>query len=333
MPKREVRPLYTCIENLKAVEFMFAWKNPILAESSSHLLRQVAHSLSSFFRPLKAHLEASKKFDDTKLDVLAAVTTRVTVLDFAAQIAMMSPGNGSAASEMDSDCPNGSQGCWRACKAHLEAVTCQRFPARGPDQLDQANRIQYVVGGFLDAIKLLRGAQHETDNELYVNAYAEFIESVLEEEVVEFVQGRGERSPIARSLRASGPFGRAQPQKRGFQAAPLLLRPPTHPSSRENAGPAPALHPLSGEHVYNLTTVAHHDWKTYGEMRSLANDKYGWSLADNHLPMGSLDQGLNILQIMRNIQIFVARYNYNLNQQFFCSTRLRVPSARTACAS
>eukprot|EP00644_Phytophthora_capsici_P008474 jgi/Phyca11/16424/fgenesh1_pg.PHYCAscaffold_20_\ len=44
-----------------AVEFMFAWKNPILAESSSHLLQQV-------------HLEASKKFDDTKLDVLAAVT-------------------------------------------------------------------------------------------------------------------------------------------------------------------------------------------------------------------------------------------------------------------
>ncbi|KAG1686387.1 hypothetical protein DVH05_019821 [Phytophthora capsici] len=81
MPKREVRPLYTCIENLKAVEFMFAWKNPILAESSSHLLRQVAHSLSSFFRPLKAHLEASKKFDDTKLDVLAAVTVLEDILN------------------------------------------------------------------------------------------------------------------------------------------------------------------------------------------------------------------------------------------------------------
>ncbi|KAG3122828.1 hypothetical protein C6341_g26807, partial [Phytophthora cactorum] len=117
MPKRVVRPLYTCIEILKAVEFMFARKNPILAESSSHLLRQVAHSLFSFFRPLKAHLEASKKFDDTKLDVLAAVTvledilnsgesfsyTRITVLDLAAQIAMISPDNGSAASEKGSD--------------------------------------------------------------------------------------------------------------------------------------------------------------------------------------------------------------------------------------
>ncbi len=59
---------------------------------------------------------------------------------------------------------------------------------------------------------------------------------------------------------------------------------------------------------YNLTTVALHDWKTYGEMRQLAKDKYGLTLEENHLPMGSLDQGLDVLQIMRNIHIFVARY-------------------------
>ena len=72
---------------------------------------------------------------------------------------------------------------------------------------------------------------------------------------------------------------------------------------------------------YNLTTVALHDWKTYGVMASLAADKYGLSLTDNHLPMGSLNQGLDVLQIMRNIHIFVARYNYNLNQQFFIEKR------------
>ncbi|RHY06900.1 hypothetical protein DYB36_008100 [Aphanomyces astaci] len=56
-------------------------------------------------------------------------------------------------------------------------------------------------------------------------------------------------------------------------------------------------------------------------MRQLANDKYGLHLAENHLPMGSLDQGLDVLQIMRNIHIFVGRYNYNLNQQFFIERR------------
>lgn len=52
-----------------------------------------------------------------------------------------------------------------------------------------------------------------------------------------------------------------------------------------------------------------------------ANEKYDLSLAENHLPMGSLDQGLDILQIMRNVHIFVSRYNYNLNQQTFLERR------------
>ena len=38
---------------------------------------------------------------------------------------------------------------------------------------------------------------------------------------------------------------------------------------------------------------------------------------DSYLPMGSLDQGLDILQIMRNIHIFVSRFSYNMNMQQF----------------
>ena len=68
---------------------------------------------------------------------------------------------------------------------------------------------------------------------------------------------------------------------------------------------------------YNLTTVALHDWKTYEEMRSLAQQKYGLELVDVHLPGATLEQGLDVLEIMRNIHIFVARYNYNLNNQIF----------------
>lgn len=41
---------------------------------------------------------------------------------------------------------------------------------------------------------------------------------------------------------------------------------------------------------YDLTTMALHDWQTYGEMRVLAREKYGLQLTDSHLPMGTLDQ-------------------------------------------
>jgi len=41
---------------------------------------------------------------------------------------------------------------------------------------------------------------------------------------------------------------------------------------------------------YNMTTLALHDWKTYGEMRNLARMKYGLVLTDTHLPTQTLEQ-------------------------------------------
>ena len=44
----------------------------------------------------------------------------------------------------------------------------------------------------------------------------------------------------------------------------------------------------------------------------------GVNLVENHLPSQShFSEGLDVLEIMRNIHIFVAKYNYNLNSQIF----------------
>lgn len=68
---------------------------------------------------------------------------------------------------------------------------------------------------------------------------------------------------------------------------------------------------------YDLTTIALHDWKAYSEMRNLAFQKYSLDLTDPYLPSSTLEQGLDVLEIMRNIQVFVTRYFYNLNNQIF----------------
>eukprot|EP01047_Picozoa_sp_COSAG01_P040715 COSAG01_NODE_3445_length_6086_cov_363.571071_3_plen_1069_part_00 len=68
---------------------------------------------------------------------------------------------------------------------------------------------------------------------------------------------------------------------------------------------------------YNQTTVALHNWMTYSEMRNLAREKFGLELTDGFLPGQTLQQGLDVLEVMRNIHIFTARYHYNLNAQFF----------------
>ena len=41
---------------------------------------------------------------------------------------------------------------------------------------------------------------------------------------------------------------------------------------------------------YNLTTVALHDWKTYGDMRNLAEEKFGLVMMEPHLPSATLEQ-------------------------------------------
>lgn len=68
---------------------------------------------------------------------------------------------------------------------------------------------------------------------------------------------------------------------------------------------------------YNLTTVVLHDWKTYGEMRQLAKFKFNLQTVEDNLPKQTLEQGLDVLEIMRNIHIFVSKYLYNLNNQVF----------------
>ena len=49
---------------------------------------------------------------------------------------------------------------------------------------------------------------------------------------------------------------------------------------------------------YNLTTVTPKDWRTYEEMRALAQDKYGLSLIDTYLPTGSVEQGIDVLELV-----------------------------------
>lgn len=68
---------------------------------------------------------------------------------------------------------------------------------------------------------------------------------------------------------------------------------------------------------YNLTTISMHDWRTYGQMRNDARHKFHLDTVEDHLPTQTLEQGLDVLEIMRNIHHFVSKYLYNLNNQIF----------------
>nr|XP_043067213.1 WASH complex subunit 4 isoform X2 [Drosophila bipectinata] len=71
------------------------------------------------------------------------------------------------------------------------------------------------------------------------------------------------------------------------------------------------------ETFYNVTTIAPHDWKSYEKMRYLANKVLLLSPIDDHLPNQIIDQGIDVLKIMRNIHTFASSYAYNMNLQLF----------------
>jgi WASH complex subunit 7 len=72
-----------------------------------------------------------------------------------------------------------------------------------------------------------------------------------------------------------------------------------------------------GQTFYNLAALASHDWRKYGQMRLLAGLAFNLKPLPDRLPSQTLEQGLDVLEIMRNIHLFVARFGYNLNNQFF----------------
>ncbi|KAI5723753.1 hypothetical protein M8J76_010468 [Diaphorina citri] len=72
---------------------------------------------------------------------------------------------------------------------------------------------------------------------------------------------------------------------------------------------------------YDLTTIALHNYKTYNEMRNIAKYKFQLNVIQNNLPSKTLDNGIDILFLIRNINSFINNYNYNINNQIFIENK------------
>ena len=68
---------------------------------------------------------------------------------------------------------------------------------------------------------------------------------------------------------------------------------------------------------YKLTTLNLNNWQTYQQMRVLAKHKYGLNLHEVYLPNQNLEQGKDILEVIRNLPKFTKNYIHNLHSQIF----------------
>ena len=68
---------------------------------------------------------------------------------------------------------------------------------------------------------------------------------------------------------------------------------------------------------YKLTTLNLNNSQTYQQMRVLAKHKYGLNLHEVILPKQNLEQGKDILDIIRNLGKFTKSYTHNMHSQIF----------------
>mmetsp|Transcript_92222 Transcript_92222/g.192845 ORF Transcript_92222/g.192845 Transcript_92222/m.192845 type:complete len:1244 (-) Transcript_92222:152-3883(-) len=68
---------------------------------------------------------------------------------------------------------------------------------------------------------------------------------------------------------------------------------------------------------YDLTALQPQDAEVYLRMRSLAERRYGLRILEGSLPAGSQDNGLDVINLMKEIDKLAAQYSYSIHQQFF----------------
>jgi WASH complex subunit 7 len=156
-------------------------------------------------------------------------------------------------------------------------------------------KIQYLVSALSDGTRLCSVVLHN-DPDIMCNKFKAFLLNVLDTEIIK---------PLCRAIETDlrlhihskqlSHMKSVNPKEENLRPLrPFLDTAPIHVLGSVVSIKDNVAHYLDRT-FYNLTTVALHDWRTYSDMKALANEKYGLVFIDNYLPMGSLDQGLDIL--------------------------------------
>ncbi|KAL0224785.1 hypothetical protein RCL1_002697 [Eukaryota sp. TZLM3-RCL] len=68
---------------------------------------------------------------------------------------------------------------------------------------------------------------------------------------------------------------------------------------------------------HDLIAITPYDYRTYLQMSNFANQRFGLDISPSFLPFGTVDHGMDLLQVVRHLQVFVRKFHYDLHQQNF----------------
>ncbi|KAJ4462623.1 putative WASH complex subunit 4 [Paratrimastix pyriformis] len=328
------RTLSRCM-TLLGIQAAFYSKSALLADYHPAILNSLASRMGNMFAQLQAHILAtSRNLTRSQLDVIAScklavkllggplTPQRITVLRMCLDV--VSQKLYTRDKDVDELMALLRQIETVATFNDLIAEACDTsflyywgmdlipiFLADIYQHPSQAHQLQYLLMALHDPLRHLK-ATHPTA----ASQYRERTLSAFEDRVINPLCRDIEtdlRLHVQRNLLTPDAL---PPPTFGPDRSPLIQLPPLRLFENDFHIAGRVSHYLDTT-FYNMTTLALHDWKTYGEMKNLAKQKYGLILTDSHLPTQTLEQGMDVLEIMRGVHQFVRKFKYNLNNQIF----------------
>lgn len=338
MTKTSVKALCRLVELLKAVEHTFHRRSLVVADSVSHITQQLQSQALVSISTAKKRVISDKKYSEQRLDVLSALVLAENTLNGPSTkerrlIVSLALSVGTQMKTFKDEELLPLQLVLKKLDLISELrervkVQCNCgflywhrtvFPIYLDDVYENAvdaARIHYMFSALRDCVPTMLYAKHMESCDQLLECYDTEIMEILNQHLLDKLCKEIEKD-LRLSVHTHLKLDDRNPFKVGMKdLAHFFSLKPIRFFNRFIDIKAYVTHYLD-KTFYNLTTVALHDWATYSEMRNLATQRYGLVMTEAHLPSQTLEQGLDVLEIMRNIHVFVSRYLYNLNNQIF----------------
>lgn len=338
MTKTAVLALCKLVELLKGIQHMYHRHYMNIAESINHVVQHLAYQALSIIVSAKKGVIQDKRYSEKHLDILSSLVLAEKTLHgpgtkerrLVARLALSTANQMRTFREdewaslvgllyrLDMMCDI-QEKVATACNCsffYWHRVILPTYFANLYESKTDLHRIMYMFCALQDCVLAMERTKHNSSPQVLKDSFDKEICGYLNEQVLQPLCHDIETN-LRLHVHSHLQLDDRNPFRVGIMDFTFLLRlKPIQFFDRYIDIRGFVEHYLD-QTFYNLTTVALHDWKTYGEMRSLALHNYGLSTVEDHLPSQTLEQGLDVLEIMRNIHIFVSKYLYNLNNQIF----------------
>ncbi|XP_042890150.1 WASH complex subunit 4-like [Penaeus japonicus] len=325
------------MESLKAIENTYHRHNTLLAESLPHVMQYLTCQILSIIAAAKTRV-SSARLDGRRLDIFVALTLVEQMLSgsgtkerrLITRVALSLANQARALREEDvssllvllrrldlaCEVQNRVKEATNCSLIYHHRVILPTYFDNYFQNFENVHRIHFMFAAIRDCEGPLKKCVHLATQSQLLEQFKEEVYNYFKDCVLDKVC-----QTVETELRLSTHSHLQLDSRNPYQVPVRDVSPVLHLQALVLLGSIISIKDYVEQYLertfYALTVVAPHDWRTYEEMRNLASSKYSLFTVPSHLPSHTLDQGVDVLEMMRNIHVFVQHYMYNLNQQFF----------------